>query len=71
MTLLVTESREQLARESNRYPIAEATDDMIVHHSYGLHKGVADGRSNEVEAAALEIFAHRIGIRSLCLEVLG
>lgn len=35
---------------------------MVVDQSYRLHKGVADRGSNELEATALEVFAHGVGL---------
>ena len=43
--------------------IAEAVDEMIVHHSDGLHVGVDDGRADEVESALLEVFAEGVRFR--------
>jgi hypothetical protein len=34
---------------------------VVVHHADGLHEGVTDRRSNELEAAALQVFAHGVG----------
>jgi len=42
--------------------VAEAIRGVIVDHAYGLHEGVADGRSHELEAAAQQIFAHGVGL---------
>src|ERR1700733_4075818 len=47
---------------SSQNSITEAIDHVIVHHSYRLHEGVADGRSDEVETAPLKVFAHGIGL---------
>src|SRR5580704_2629658 len=44
--------------------VAKTIERMIVHHAGSLHKGVTDGRANEAEATALQIFAHRVGFRS-------
>ena len=41
---------------------AEAAYKVIVYQAHRLHEGVADGGSDEVEAASLEIFALGIGI---------
>src|SRR5439155_27092631 len=41
---------------------AEAIDDVIVHHTDGLHEGVADGRADEAEAALGQVLAHRVGL---------
>ena len=36
---------------------------MVVHHAHGLHESVADGGTDETEAAALERLAHGLGDR--------
>ncbi len=36
---------------------------MIHHHAAGLHKGVADGWPNKVEAGFFQGFAHGLGLR--------
>ena len=36
---------------------------MVVHQAGGLHEGVADGRPDEVEAQALHLLAHGVGLR--------
>jgi hypothetical protein len=41
--------------------MSEAVDDVIVHHSDGLHVRIDDRRTDEGEATALQILAHRIG----------
>jgi hypothetical protein len=33
---------------------------MIIHHAGRLHQRVANGRANELEAAAQQILAHRV-----------
>ena len=38
--------------------VPEAGNEVGVDHSDGLHEGIADGGSNEFEAAFLEFFAH-------------
>src|SRR4051794_2682114 len=43
--------------------IAEAVHRVVVHHADRLHEGVANRRADEGEPAALEILAHRIGLR--------
>ena len=35
---------------------------MVVYHSGGLHVGIDDGAADELEAAALEVLADRIGV---------
>ena len=39
---------------------------MIVDHSGGLHKRVADSGANKVETAAFQIFAHGDGFNGFC-----
>ena len=39
----------------------ETADLMVVHHADGLHEGVADGRTHELEASSLEVLAHQVG----------
>src|SRR5262245_43401183 len=41
-------------------PISEARDPMVVHHSHGLHEGVANGGTDEIEAPLFEIFAEPV-----------
>jgi hypothetical protein len=43
--------------------VAEAADQVIVHHADGLHVRVDDRRADEGEAALLEILAERVGFR--------
>ena len=43
--------------------IAETLDRVVVDHSGGLHESVADGRADEVEAAFLQVFAHRVRLQ--------
>src|SRR5438445_404329 len=33
---------------------------MVIDHSHGLHKGIADRRANKLETALEQIFAHRV-----------
>ncbi len=40
--------------------IAEASDQVIVHHSDGLHEGIANRGADELEVAAEEIFAETV-----------
>jgi hypothetical protein len=40
--------------------VAEAADEMIVNQAGGLHEGVTDGRTDETEAAFLQILAHGV-----------
>src|ERR1700722_19172266 len=48
--------------DSCRFPLGckPAITLMFIDDSDGLHEGVADSRSDEAEAALLEILAHRI-----------
>src|SRR5439155_1260318 len=48
---------------SRELPVAETGREVVVHHAGRLHVRVADGRSDELEAARLEVFAHRIRLR--------
>src|SRR5689334_7228236 len=41
----------------------KTTYHMVVHHPGGLHKGIADGGSDEGKPALPEILAHVIGFR--------
>src|SRR5262249_7338034 len=45
------------------FPISEAPDEVIVHHSHCLHVGVNDGGTYEAESTAFQVFAKRIGFR--------
>src|SRR5258706_12016888 len=47
--------------ELGDFAIAKAVDDVIVHHSDGLHVRIDDLRTDERKPAALQILAHRIG----------
>src|SRR5436853_804543 len=38
----------------------EAADNMVVHHSCGLHEGIADGGTHKLESPLPEILAHCI-----------
>jgi hypothetical protein len=40
--------------------VAEAGGQMVVHHAYGLHEGVADGGADEGESALLQVFAYGV-----------
>src|SRR5437879_13138341 len=46
--------------------ITETIDEVIVHHSNGLHVGINDCRTNETESAMLEVLAERIGFDRSC-----
>jgi hypothetical protein len=41
---------------------AEALNDVIIYHPDCLHEGIANSRSNEVEASFLQVFAYRVGL---------
>src|SRR3954470_8703058 len=41
---------------------AEAVYRVIVDHACGLHERIHDGAADELETAALEVFAHGIGL---------
>ena len=45
--------------------IPEAVDEVVVHHSNGLHEGITNGRAHKIKAAFLQVFAHRIRLRRL------
>src|ERR1700686_4007510 len=51
-----------LTPRSAQNPIAEAVHNVVVYHSHRLHESVADGGSDEVETALLEVLADRIGV---------
>src|SRR5215469_8234260 len=58
-------ARQALGCESGFFAegrVAEAGDEVIVDQSDGLHKRVADGGADEVEAALLEVFAHVVAL---------
>ncbi len=40
---------------------------MIVHHAHGLHERITDRRTNEIEAATLEIAAKQIRFQRMSL----
>src|SRR3989304_6406096 len=44
---------------------AEAAPPMAGDHARGLHEGVADGGADELEAARLEVLAHRLRLGRL------
>lgn len=50
----------------NQIVIAKTVNCVIVHHSHSLHKGITDRRAYELEAAFLQIFAHRLGFQGVC-----
>src|SRR5262249_7118926 len=46
--------------------VAETIGEMVVDHTDGLHKGVADRRAHEAKAAFLQSLAHGVRFRSFC-----
>ncbi len=40
--------------------VSKAIDHVVVDHSGGLHKGIANGRADETKAALVQILAHRV-----------
>src|SRR5439155_4792453 len=42
--------------------MSEAANEVVVHHPYRLHVGIADRRSHECESSPLQIRAHRVGL---------
>jgi hypothetical protein len=44
--------------------MARTGNEMVVDEPYGLHMGIADGRADELEAAALEFLRQGIRDRS-------
>ena len=49
-----------LAMTIGNFASPKTIDDMIVDHPGGLHVRVADRRTDELEAALLQVFAQRI-----------
>src|SRR5437763_7129245 len=43
--------------------VARAGDEVVVDHASGLHQGVADCRTDELESAPQQVAAQRIGLR--------
>jgi hypothetical protein len=43
------------------FPISEAVDEVIVHHSDCLHVCINNGGTHEAESALFQVFAERIG----------
>src|SRR5690242_4637475 len=54
---------EQLRRLGHLF-VAEAGHKMIIDHSYGLHEGITDGGTHEIEATLPQVFADRGGLRA-------
>src|SRR3989442_11273448 len=50
-----------VSSKSLEFPVAEASYEMIVHHSRRLHVSVADSGAHEREPARLQFLAHRVG----------
>src|ERR1700730_18534155 len=52
-----------IARRLPKVAMPEAIDHMIVYHSHGLHKGVADRAAHKFEATPLQVLAQGIRFR--------
>src|SRR5437899_4145411 len=57
-------SRRGEARQRPSHVIAETLDRVVVDQPSSLHERVTDGRADEIEAALLQILAHRVRFRS-------
>src|SRR5437899_4551320 len=57
-------SRRGEARQRPSHVIAETLDRVVVDQPSSLHERVADSRADEIEAALLQILAHRVRFRS-------
>ena len=44
----------------SRLFVTEAVDQVVVDHAGRLHQGIADGRTDEIAAAPLQVAAHGI-----------
>ena len=44
--------------------ITKAIRGMVVHHSYRLHEGIANGGAHEIKSPFFQVQAHRIRLRS-------
>src|SRR6516164_1456165 len=53
------------ARRTRYFTVPETPDQVIVDHAHGLHEGVTDGASHELEAPPLQGLAHGIRFRRL------
>ena len=53
------QSREVLA-SFHQLPVAGARDQMVIHHPGGLHLGINDGGTDELESPLLEIPAYQV-----------
>lgn len=51
------------------FRVTEAINRVVIDHATGLHKGVADGRTDKSEAALLQVFAHRFRFGGLGRDV--
>src|SRR6267142_4588974 len=49
--------------------VAEAGDEVVIHHAHRLHEGIADGRPDEAEATRRQGVAHRVGFTGARREV--
>src|SRR5205085_2203903 len=58
----VPEGTTILPDRSLQLRVAEAGDEVVVHHPHRLHERVADGRSDEAESALDERLAHAVGL---------
>ena len=45
------------------FVIAETVGDVIIHQPDGLHESIANGGADKLEAALLQILAHRVRFR--------
>ena len=53
-------------RSALNLSVSEAIRRMVIYHADRLHECVTNRRPNEVESAALQIFAHGIGLLCAC-----
>jgi len=58
------EDNQQQSREVSasfyQLPVAGARDQMVIHHPGGLHVGINDGGTDELESPLLEIPAYQV-----------
>ena len=50
------------ATKSVHFAVAEAADEVVIHHPHRLHERVTDGAADELEPAALQVLAHGVGL---------